>query len=223
MLSGAQAAEILALCDKLALRVKALTGASPLPFSVIASKLTWLDRALSQLEAARPGAEIIQFPRTIGRVITTDAAYPAGDPISQLRSAMYAAGIRPPDIIITDGRLHRFSADGRRHDAAGWYVVHNGEIPAGAFGCWCSDIKEKWRADIGRRITPEEEIAHKALMASLHKKAEEEKAELQAAAMAKADRNWRNASPIADGHPYLARKGVGSHGLRRRFGSLVVP
>ena len=28
---------------------------------------------------------------------------------------------------------------------------------------------------------------------------------------------------IADGHPYLARKGVGSHGLRRRFGSLVVP
>jgi phage/plasmid primase-like uncharacterized protein len=141
----------------------------------------------------------------------------------QFRAAIARAGLTPPANIIADGKIHRFSSNGKRHDDAGWYSYHDGKIPAGAFGCWRGDISEKWRADIGRQLTHEEERAHKAFMASLHKEAEEEKARLQAAARKRADLIWRKAKPALDGHPYLALSGVKSHGLRHRFGSLVLP
>jgi putative DNA primase/helicase len=74
----------------------------------------------------------------------------SASPVEQFREAIRTAGIEPPDLIKTDGKLHRFSSDGRRGDDAGWYILHAGDIPAGAFGCWRSDIYETWRADIGR-------------------------------------------------------------------------
>jgi len=144
-------------------------------------------------------------------------------PMEQFREAMRTAGIEPPDLIKTDGKLHRFSSDGRRGDDAGWYILHAGDIPAGAFGCWRSDIYETWRADIGRELTAEEIAANKRKISEAKRKQEEEKKKSQAKARARAAKIWDSAANAPSNHPYLATKGISAHGLRFDHDELVVP
>jgi hypothetical protein len=39
---------------------------------------------------------------------------------AQFRESMVAAGLGPPDELIADGTIHRFSTNGTRRDDAGW-------------------------------------------------------------------------------------------------------
>ena len=48
---------------------------------------------------------------------------PATDAIEQFRSAIYAAGIEPPDHLVGDGKIHRFRTNGRADDDSGWYTL----------------------------------------------------------------------------------------------------
>ena len=57
-------------------------------------------------------------------------------PIEAFAAAIAAAGIPVPDHIEGDGELHRFSANGKAGDKAGWYVLHLDGLPAGIFGDW---------------------------------------------------------------------------------------
>ena len=50
--------------------------------------------------------------------------------IEQFKQAMQGAGLPPPEIIHPDGHIHRFSANGKRGDKAGWYSFHADGIPA---------------------------------------------------------------------------------------------
>ena len=54
----------------------------------------------------------------------------------QFKAAMLDAGYTPPDEVIDDGKVHRFSPEGRKGDTAGWYILHADGIPAGTFGNW---------------------------------------------------------------------------------------
>jgi putative DNA primase/helicase len=54
----------------------------------------------------------------------------------QFLAAIEQADLVPPKFIKADGKLHRFSSDGKRGDEAGWYVFHTCDIPAGSFGCF---------------------------------------------------------------------------------------
>jgi putative DNA primase/helicase len=56
---------------------------------------------------------------------------------------MSARGIEYRGEIIPDGKLHRFKANGD-NERNSWYVLYNGSIAAGAFGCWKRGIKETW-------------------------------------------------------------------------------
>ena len=55
--------------------------------------------------------------------------------LEAFRDAIAAAGLTPPDEIIGDGKLHRFSSNGRPRDESGWYKFFDDDRPAGAFGC----------------------------------------------------------------------------------------
>jgi putative DNA primase/helicase len=59
------------------------------------------------------------------------------------RAAMSTHGIEYSGELYFDGRLHRFKADGDNARNS-WYVLYNGLIAAGAFGCWKRGIKEAW-------------------------------------------------------------------------------
>ena len=143
--------------------------------------------------------------------------------VEQFRDAIRAAGLNPPDTIEADGRLHRFPSNGKRGDDAGWCVLHDDGIPAGAFGDWRTGINETWRADIGRTLTPAEEAAHRAKLEAIRREREAEEARRYQEAREKAAAIWKAARPATDDHAYLVRKGIKAHGARLHNGALVIP
>ena len=74
----------------------------------------------------------------------------------QFFASIIDAGITPPEHLIADGKIHRFSTNDRSSDDAGWYVLYADGFPAGAFGDWRTSTKETWRADVGRSLSDAE-------------------------------------------------------------------
>lgn len=144
------------------------------------------------------------------------------DIYSQFRDAMEDAGITPPDVIKADGILHRFSPNGKPDDDAGWYVLYNEGIPAGAFGDWRLGVDYKWRADIGRSLTRVEEEEHRAKLEAMKHLREVEQNRRREEAREQANLIWAEAVPCAS-HSYLAAKEVGANGVRLFRGELVIP
>ena len=89
-------------------------------------------------------------------------------PVKQGRSLEYAtefegflseiskAGLSLPNEIIDDGRIHRFSSNGKTTDNAGWYVLFTDDIAAGAFGCWREGVKINWCSVDEAKLTQSE-------------------------------------------------------------------
>lgn len=147
-------------------------------------------------------------------------------PEQQLRVAMSDAGLTPPDEIILDGTLRRFSTNGKPKDASGWYVAFDdGKGPAGgAFGDWRQGLESTWRADIGRELSHVEQMAHAARMRELKAQREKEIAIIRADASENAATLWEGAPLASDEHPYLQRKGVSNPGMRvAPDGRLIAP
>lgn len=140
----------------------------------------------------------------------------------QFRDVIQSAGLTPPIDIEPDGKLRRFSSNGKRGDDSGWYVLHDDSIPAGSFGDWRSGISQSWRADIGRPLTHQEEAAHKARIGAMRREREAEEVRRHEEARKQAEAIWQAAMPVTD-DPYLSRKGVKSYGLRVRDGRLIIP
>lgn len=146
-------------------------------------------------------------------------------PEVQLRQAMLDAGLEPPDEIVMDGRIHRFRS-GAKHagDKPGWYLVFGDGIPAGRFGCWRSGVESSWRADVGRKLTDMEEMAHARRMAEAKAARDAEIERTREVAASTVEAIWTSAQGAHPDHPYLARKRIGVHGARvTGDGRLVVP
>ena len=146
----------------------------------------------------------------------------------QIADAMQAVGITPPHPILVDGKLHRFRAgtkgQGGHGDKTGWYVIYPDGIAAGKFGCWRAGVECNWRAEIGRTLTPVEEMAHAKRLAEAKAARDAELAKSREVAANTVEQIWANAMPASPDHPYLARKGVQPHGARATGdGRLVVP
>jgi phage/plasmid primase-like uncharacterized protein/KaiC/GvpD/RAD55 family RecA-like ATPase len=149
-------------------------------------------------------------------------------PEEQLIDAIRAAGLEPPDHVVLDGKLHRFRSGTKGSagagDKAGWYVAFGDGVPAGRFGCWRAGVEVAWRADVGRQLSPAEEMAHARRMAeakALRDAALEKQHEVASATVEKI---WASAQAASPDHPYLQRKGIGVHGARvTGDGRLVVP
>lgn len=138
-------------------------------------------------------------------------------PELQLRDAIEDAGLRPPDRIVMDGKLHRFESGtkGRPgHSKPGWYVAYGDGVPAGKFGCWRSDIEIAWRADVGREMSIPEQMAHSKRMAEVAKARDEAKAKTQEVVADVAETIWAGLDAAPDWHPYLVKKGVKPNGAR---------
>ena len=131
----------------------------------------------------------------------------------EFQAAIVRAGIEAPSEIIADGEIHRFSANGRRGDTAGWYIVHGDGIPAGQFGCWRQGIKQTWSAKADHEMTKAERRAHHERMEAVNAKRKAAKAQAQAEAATSAALLWSQAKP-ATVHAYLRTKGIQPHGAR---------
>jgi phage/plasmid primase-like uncharacterized protein/KaiC/GvpD/RAD55 family RecA-like ATPase len=148
-------------------------------------------------------------------------------PDIQLKDAMLGAGLKPPDVIYLDGKLHRFNSGTKGekgHDKPGWYVVFSDGVPAGRFGCWRSGFESSWKADIGRSLTPVEEMAQSRRLAEAKTQRDAEVKKAREVAANTVDLIWSQAGAASAEHPYLQRKGIKTHGARiTGDGRLMVP
>lgn len=149
-------------------------------------------------------------------------------PEDQLRQAMLAHGITPPDSIHLDGVLHRFKSSTKgspgNGDKTGWYVCFGDGVPAGRFGCWRSGEDVSFKADIGRVLTSADEMAisRRAAEAKILRDAEKQKSQQVVSNTVEAI--WAGCMGASPDHPYLARKGIKPNGARiTGDGRLAVP
>lgn len=148
-------------------------------------------------------------------------------PEAQLIDAMRSAGLEPPDHILMDGKIHRFKSGTKGTpgiDKPGWYLVFGDGIPAGRFGCWRMGMEQTWRADVGRKLTQTEEMAHARRINESKVLREAAQERQHQVASDTVEKIWTGAQPALADHPYLAKKGIGVHGAKATGdGRLVVP
>lgn len=145
----------------------------------------------------------------------------------QLKDAMLGVGLKPPDVVHLDGKLHRFNSGTKGeggHDKPGWYIVFSDGVPAGRFGCWRSGVELTWKAEIGRSLTTAEEMAQSRRLAEAKVQRDAEMKKTREAAANTVDLIWSSCIGSSSEHPYLKRKGIETHGARiTGDGRLMVP
>jgi phage/plasmid primase-like uncharacterized protein len=147
---------------------------------------------------------------------------------NQLIDAMRAAGLEPPEEILMDGKIHRFRSGTKgspgHGDKPGWYLVFGDGIPAGRFGCWRAGIEVTWRADVGRKLTEFEEMAHARRINESKVLREAAQERQHQVASETVEKIWLSGGAAHPDHPYLKRKGIQTHGVRiTGDGRLMVP
>jgi putative DNA primase/helicase len=158
---------------------------------------------------------------------------PPADPVlaspeQQLQDAMRDAGLEPPDTVYLDGKIHRFKSGTKgtpgAGDKSGWYIAFSDGIPAGRFGCWRAGMESTWRAEVGRQISPADEMAFARRMAEAKAARDIEQARKHEVAADVVDTIWSECIGASPDHPYLKRKGIAPHSARvTGDGRLVVP
>lgn len=156
-----------------------------------------------------------EHPPGWGRPAAKSERMSADQAIDDFRAALRAHGILPPEYIQADGQLHRCDVDARNGKGDAAYVLHLDGIPAGGFQNWQSGNGWiKWCSKNAKELTPAER-------AKLREKFERVRAEREAdeklhhhESAVRARKIWGDASEAPADHPYLARKGVRSHGLK---------
>jgi phage/plasmid primase-like uncharacterized protein len=140
---------------------------------------------------------------------------------------MRAAGLEPPDEILMDGKIHRFKSGTKGTpgiDKPGWYLVFGDGIPAGRFGCWRMGMEVTWRADVGRKLTEFEEMAHARRINESKVLREAAQERQHQVASETVEKIWLSGVAAHPDHPYLKRKGIQTHGVRTTGdGRLMVP
>jgi len=147
-------------------------------------------------------------------------------PVDLFRQAMASSGLMYSGLLIPDGALHRFAVDGgnpRKKNC--WYILHDDDLPAGAFGCWQRGISESWSAKPERQFTAAEREQYQQRIEQQQRQREEERLHRQCEAKQKAQRMWANAHKpeTADAHFYTKEKNLFPFGVRVLRGMLLIP
>jgi putative DNA primase/helicase len=147
----------------------------------------------------------------------------SADPIAAFAAALDAAGLHCNDPIIADDRLHRFKAPGDKK-ADGFYILHlNGGPPAGAFGHWrLHPEKITWHSEPAGSVSSEQRDQFIVSIAAAKAKRDADTARAQTAAAKLASEQFASLKNADPDHPYLVRKGIGTHGLKETKGGRVV-
>lgn len=141
---------------------------------------------------------------------------------SRLQKVMVGAGIHPPEQLLLDGKLHRFSTNGSAGDTAGWYVAHAAP-PAATFGDFRTGAEHKWYGG-GDTLTAAEREQQHQLLAKAKQQRDAQERKQHDTARKEVARVWAACKPAPAKHPYLVAKGVKPHGIRiDAKGQLVVP
>ena len=147
------------------------------------------------------------------------------DAIDQFRQATAAAGLSLPEVIHGDGKLHRFSTDGKPSHTNGWYFQHLDGIPWGQAGSWDvngGDPVCHWCAKSDNQMTQAEPDTQRQRSAAMQVQRDADKAAEQKSAATTAAQRLA-AAAICTQHVYLTRKGIQPQGARIEGDKLLIP
>lgn len=145
------------------------------------------------------------------------------DPVESFRDCMEEHGLGRP-AVTADGKLHRFDTpQDKRGRKSGWLVYHPEGIPSGAFGSWKTGETHKWSYHRLSSLRSNEREKYLQRMVQARWARQEAKQAEQKAARKRAQKIWEGSEPEQGDHPYLIRKGVLPHDLRRYGNTLVIP
>jgi phage/plasmid primase-like uncharacterized protein len=147
------------------------------------------------------------------------------DAAADFAMALHRAGLRVSGPVEMDGTLRRVAVEGdRKGQKSGSYVGHLDGWPAGYIRNHKTGTEIRWKADRPvMPMTPDERAAFAAEAAARSAERARQRHETQERAARMAHRLWAASAPTT-AHPYLAAKGVQSHGLRQdQRGRLLVP
>lgn len=136
--------------------------------------------------------------------------------------AIEEAGLTPPTDAIPDGRLHRFSTNGKTNDTAGWYVLFGDDLPGGAFGCWRSGRQGVWSCKPDIELSQDEVRGRQEQIKKAYRLRDLEQARIQEMSSAVAAGRLSKSQPVAT-HPYLSAKDVKPNGITAEGNLLLVP
>jgi putative DNA primase/helicase len=129
------------------------------------------------------------------------------DSLSQFLDAIKAAGIPPPEEIIPDAQIHRFSTNGKATDDAGWYKLF-ADQKGGVFGDHRVNKSGVWQAHRNKPYTAAEQKTFDEQVKAARREREAQDAKRNADAAGTAKRLLKTAKAAQADHPYLLRKGV---------------
>lgn len=113
-----------------------------------------------------------------------------------------------PEAIREEGKIQRFSTNGKKGDLSGWCIWHG---KAGAFGDWRTGESHTWRSGHYQRLSKAERqrIEKQIRQAEARRKHELEAGYQRMAQQARAD--IQGYLPATADHPYLIEKGILPH------------
>jgi putative DNA primase/helicase len=144
------------------------------------------------------------------------------DAIDQFKQAIAAAGLIPPDEIIADGKIHRFSTNGKPRDDSGRYVLHLDGLPAGWIGDYRTGLSQTWCAKSDTAMTDAERDANQQRITAMKAQREAEQAQRQQSAATEATKRLAAAAQCTQ-HVYITRKGIKPHGVKIEGDNLLIP
>lgn len=124
---------------------------------------------------------------------------------------MAERGLTPPETIVGDGRIHRFSTNGKRSDTAGGYVLHLDRVSAGAFWDWRTGIYSTWCSSAPELMTPAERRLHEKRMVAHREQAQRDRTAAMQQNRERIDMLWKQSQRITFGdpvHTYLRGRGL---------------
>lgn len=148
------------------------------------------------------------------------------NPEHEFQAAIAAAGQTPPDTLHGDGKLHRYSTDGKPSHKNGWYFLHLDGIPWGQAGSWDvngGDPVCHWCAKSDTAMTQAERDTQQAQQRAMKAQRDADVIQRQQSAATDAAQRLAAATPCTQ-HDYLTTKGVQGYSVKvDSAGSLIVP
>lgn len=136
------------------------------------------------------------------------------------REALQEAGLAMEEPIVVYGKVHRFHVQGDRPGSRnGWYILFDGNWPAGQFGCWKRNLSHHWSSHPFHQSLQRTSL----LTNSVHQRNQDQKTYGELIVKESAAAIWHKATPATHQHPYLLQKKVRAHGVRENRGQLVIP
>lgn len=148
------------------------------------------------------------------------------DVISSFLRAMESAGIKPTEPItaMLGPKLCRFRCDGDgKGKRNGWAVLYTDGHPAGAFGNYRMQVRQRWRMGAAGGMSPDELECWRREIQLRQARREAERVAAQRRVAADCQQRWARAARASESHPYLVAKRVAAEGLKQEGRTLLVP